>query len=76
MLIIHVIEARRTGLEALAPSSLSSFLPRPDVGKVQVDAIRARLKGVVVNSGLGRKDESERGRDLEPCPPRLYHMYY
>ena len=46
------------------------------VGKVQVDAIRARLKGVVVYSGLGRKDESEWGRDLEPCPPHLYHTYY
>ena len=33
-----------------------------DVGKVQVDAIRARLKGVVVDSGLGRKDESGCGR--------------
>ena len=45
-------------------------------GKFQVDAIRARLKGVVACSGLGRKDESERGSDLEPCPPRLYHTYY
>ena len=46
------------------------------VGKVQVDAIRARLKGVVVDSGLGRKDESEWGRGLRPCPPHLYHAYY
>ena len=36
------------------------------VGKVQVDAIRARLKGAAVDSGLGRKDESEWVRDLGP----------
>ena len=36
-------------------------------------SIRARLKGVVVDSGIGRKDESERGEDLgvPPASPLL-----
>ena len=63
----------RRGAPCLPPAS--SFFEAPAAEGASKGAASQAAEQQQEQAG-SEKDESERGRDLEPYPPRLYHMYY